>query len=133
PRFNASDRICIPVPLYHCFGCVLGTLCAAVSGAAMIFPCEAFTPESTLEAIEAECCTAIYGVPTMFIAGLEHPTFPERDTSSLRTGITAAAPRPLELVERVEKVMGAEELPLASAPTEASPRVDQTHPDDPTA
>ncbi len=76
PKASGSserDRICIPVPLYHCFGCVLGTMCAAVSGAAMIFPRETFDAAATLEAIEAERCTAIYGVPTMFIVELEHP------------------------------------------------------------
>src|SRR5207244_12729895 len=126
PRFNASDRICIPVPLYHCFGCVLGTLCAAVSGAAMIFPCEAFTPESTLEAIEAECCTAIYGVPTMFIAELEHPTFPERDTSSLRTGIMAGGPCPRRPMERREKGRGAREVAIGCGQAEPSAPVSLT-------
>ncbi len=100
-RLAASDRICIPVPLYHCFGCVLGTLCAAVSGAAMVFPHEGFDAAATLRAVEAERCTSIYGVPTMFIAELEHADFPQRNTSSLRTGIMAGSPCPIELMKRV--------------------------------
>ncbi len=93
-RLDERDRICIPVPLYHCFGCVLGTLCAAVTGAAMVFPRETFDPAATLEAVESERCTAIYGVPTMFIVELEDPSFRDRNLSSLRTGIMAGARAP---------------------------------------
>ena len=97
-RFTADDRICIPVPFYHCFGCVLGTLCCTVYGAAMIVPAEHFDPEATLNAIESERATTLYGVPTMFIAQLEHPTFAGRDLKSLRTGVMAGSPCPVELM-----------------------------------
>ena len=130
-RFDERDRICIPVPLYHCFGCVLGSLCSVVHGAAMVFPSEGYAPDSTLDAIEAERCTAVYGVPTMFIAELEHPTFPQRDMSSLRTGIMAGSPCPLELMKRVEKEMGAREITIAYGQTEASPLITMTRTDDP--
>jgi len=130
-RLNAMDRICIPVPLYHCFGCVLGATCAVVTGAAMVFPHECFQPAATLQAIERERCTAIYGVPTMFIAELEHPTFPERDTSSLRTGIMAGSPCPVELMKRVVSDLGASEITIGYGQTEASPLITQTATDDP--
>ena len=130
-RLSEVDRICIPVPLYHCFGCVLGSTCAVVTGAAMVFPHESFQPEATLKAIEQERCTAIYGVPTMFIAELEHPTFPQRDTSSLRTGIMAGSPCPVELMKRVVSDMGAREITIGYGQTEASPLITQTATDDP--
>ncbi len=130
-RLTAHDRICIPVPLYHCFGCVLGTMCAAVSGAAMVFPHETFDVEATLRAVELERCTAIYGVPTMFIAELEHPGVPRRDTSSLRTGIMAGSPCPIELMNRVVHKMGAREITIGYGQTEASPLVTMTSTDDP--
>ena len=130
-NLTAADRICIPVPLYHCFGCVLGSTCAVVSGSAMVFPFECFNPEATLRAIEKERCTAIYGVPTMFIAQLEHPTFAERDTSSLRTGIMAGSPCPVELMKRVVSDMGAREITIGYGQTEASPLITQTMTDDP--
>ena len=130
-RLDQRDRICIPVPLYHCFGCVLGTMCASVSGAAMVFPSESFDAEAALQAIEAERCTAIYGVPTMFIVEMEHPSFPDRDTSSLRTGIMAGSPCPIELMKRVVKDMGAREITIAYGQTEASPLVTMTRTDDP--
>ncbi len=129
-NLTPSDRICIPVPLYHCFGCVLGTMCAAVSGAAMIFPHEGFDAAATLQAIEAERCTSIYGVPTMFIAELEHPTFRDRDTSSLRTGIMAGSPCPIELMKRVANEMGAREITIAYGQTEASPLITMTSTED---
>lgn len=129
-NFSAEDRICIPVPLYHCFGCVLGTLCAAVHGAAMIFPAEGFDPGATLRAIEAEHCTAVYGVPTMFIAQLEHAEYPQRDLSSLRTGIMAGSPCPIELMKRVTTEMGAREITIGYGQTEASPLITQTRTDD---
>jgi fatty-acyl-CoA synthase len=130
-RLSEVDRICIPVPLYHCFGCVLGTICAVVHGAAMVFPHESFHPAKTLEAIEAERCTAIYGVPTMFIAMLEHPTFAKCDTASLRTGIMAGSPCPVELMKRVVTDMGAREITIGYGQTEASPLITQTATDDP--
>lgn len=120
------DRICIPVPLYHCFGCVLGTMCAVVWGSTMVIPYESFNAEETLKAIESERCTAIYGVPTMFIAELEHPTFTSRNTSSLRSGIMAGSPCPIELMKRVVKDMGAHEITIGYGQTEASPLITQT-------
>ncbi len=130
-RLSAEDRICIPVPFYHCFGCVLGTLCATVYGAAMIIPAEYFQAQATLDAIEKERATVIYGVPTMFIAELEDPSFAGRDLSSLRTGIMAGAPCPIEPMRRVMNVMGAREITIAYGQTEASPVVTQTRTDDP--
>lgn len=128
---QASDRVCIPVPLYHCFGCVLGTLVCAVHGSAMIFPSESFQAGETLKAIEAERCTAIYGVPTMFISQLEHSDYAQRDLSSLRTGIMAGSPCPIELMKRVTQDMGAREITIGYGQTEASPIITQTRTDDP--
>jgi fatty-acyl-CoA synthase len=130
-RLDGRDRICIPVPLYHCFGCVLGTMCGVVSGAAMVFPHESFDSAAVLAAIEAERCTAIYGVPTMFIDELEHPDFPRRDLSSLRTGIMAGSPCPVELMRRVTGDMGAREITIGYGQTEASPLLTMTRTDDP--
>ncbi|NDC62472.1 MAG: acyclic terpene utilization AtuA family protein [Planctomycetia bacterium] len=129
-RLSARDSICIPVPLYHCFGCVLGTLCAAVHGATMVFPAEGFQPEATLRAIEAERCTAVYGVPTMFIAMLEHPEYSGRDLGSLRTGMMAGSPCPIELMRRVTGEMGAAQMTIGYGQTEASPLITQTQVDD---
>ncbi|HEY3392738.1 MAG TPA: AMP-binding protein [Lacipirellulaceae bacterium] len=130
-KLDHTDRICIPVPLYHCFGCVLGTLCAVAHGAAMVFPAESFNPCATLAAIEAERCTAIYGVPTMFIAMLEHEDYPRRNLSSLRTGIMAGSPCPIETMKRVTHEMGAREITIGYGQTEASPLITQTRTDDP--
>lgn len=130
-RLDHRDRICIPVPLYHCFGCVLGTMCAVVRGATMVFPRESFEVAATLDAIQAERCTAIYGVPTMFIAELEHPSFAGRDLSSLRTGIMAGSPCPIEIMKRVEREMGAREMTIAYGQTEAAPLITMTRTDDP--
>ena len=130
-RIDERDRICIPVPLYHCFGCVLGTLVAAIHGAAMVFPLESFRPEATLDAIERERCTVIYGVPTMFIAALEHESYRGRDLRSLRTGIMAGSPCPIELMRRVSTEMGAREITIGYGQTEASPLITQTRHDDP--
>jgi fatty-acyl-CoA synthase len=130
-HLTEKDSICIPVPLYHCFGCVLGTLCAVTHGAAMVFPNECFLPEATLEAIESQGCTAVYGVPTMFIAELEHPTYAIRDLSSLRTGIMAGSPCPIELMKRVTRDMGAREITIGYGQTEAAPLITTTAADDP--
>lgn len=130
-RLSHHDRLCIPVPLYHCFGCVLGTLCSLVHGAAMIFPAEHFDAGATLRAIEQQRCTVVYGVPTMFIAELEHPDFSRRDLSSLRTGIMAGSPCPIELMKRVTELMGAREITIGYGQTEASPLITQTRTDDP--
>ena len=130
-RFTPLDRLCIPVPLYHCFGCVLGTLCCVALGSTMVFPSETFEAGATLAAIESERCTAIYGVPTMFIAMLEHPEYAQRNLSSLRTGIMAGSPCPIELMKRVTHEMGASEITIGYGQTEASPLVTQTVTDDP--
>ena len=130
-QLSAHDRICIPVPFYHCFGCVLGTLCAAVHGAAMIVPADSFHPAATLDAVESERATALYGVPTMFIAQLQDPSFAGRDLSSLRTGIMAGSPCPIEVMRNVIDRMGARQLTIAYGQTEASPVITQTRTDDP--
>jgi len=130
-RITEADRICIPVPFYHCFGCVVGVLCCLVRGAAMIIPAQHFDPEATLNSIEAERATTIYGVPTMFIAQLEHPSFAGRDLTSLRTGIMAGSPCPVELMKRVVDQMGAREMTIAYGLTETSPVITQTRTDDP--
>lgn len=129
-RFTQDDRICIPVPLYHCFGCVLGTLCSVVHGAAMVFPAEVFQAGMSLHAIESERCTAVYGVPTMFIAMLEHTDYPQKNLSSLRTGIMAGSPCPIELMKRVTNQMGASQMTIGYGQTEASPLITQTRADD---
>jgi fatty-acyl-CoA synthase len=120
-RLGDRDRICVPVPLYHCFGCVLGSICATVYGAALVLPSPQFEPLAVLEAVEAERCTVIYGVPTMFIAELDHPEFRRFDLSSLRTGIMAGAPCPIEVMKRVVSDMGAREMTIGYGQTESSP------------
>jgi len=130
-RYSAADRICIPVPFYHCFGCVLGTLCAVVYGAAMVVPAESFDPAATLAAIEQERATSLYGVPTMFIAQLHDPSRKNRDLSSLRTGIMAGSPCPIETMRAVVDEMGCREITIGYGQTEASPIITQTRVDDP--
>jgi fatty-acyl-CoA synthase len=129
-QFDYRDRLCIPVPLYHCFGCVLGTLCSAVHAVTMVFPSESFQAGAALEAIELEGCTAVYGVPTMFIAMLEHADFPLRHLSTLRTGIMAGSPCPIEVMKRVTSEMGAQQMTIGYGQTEASPLITQTRADD---
>ncbi len=128
---SEHDRICIPVPFYHCFGCVLGTLMAAVYGAAMVVPAESFDPKATLDAIEQQRCTALYGVPTMFIAQLNDPSLPGRDLKSVRTGIMAGSPCPIETMRAVVNTMGCREITIGYGQTEASPIITQTRADDP--
>lgn len=130
-KFSADDRVCIPVPFYHCFGCVLGTLGAAVYGAAMIIPADSFQATATLDAMEKERATVLYGVPTMFIAQLQDPTFATRDLKSLRTGIMSGAPCPIEVMRQVVDQMGAHEITIAYGQTEASPVITQTSCDAP--
>ncbi len=130
-QFSEHDRICIPVPLYHCFGCVLGTLCSIAFGATMVFPSETFQAVTALRAIADERCTAVYGVPTMFIAMLEHEDYPHRDLSSLRTGIMAGSPCPIELMRRVTGEMGASQITIGYGQTEAAPLITQTTTQDP--
>ena len=129
-QLGSQDRICIPVPLYHCFGCVLGTLCAAAHGATMVFPSESFHVGAVLEALEHQRCTAVYGVPTMFIAMLEHADFQQHRLTKLRTGIMAGSPCPIELMKRVSHELGAEQMTIGYGQTEASPLITQTLTDD---
>ena len=128
--FTENDRLCIPVPLYHCFGMVMGVLGCATHGAAMVFPGEAFEPKSVLEACEAERCTALFGVPTMFIAELEHPEFKRYDLRTLRTGVMAGAPCPVEVMKRVISDMHMKEVTIAYGMTETSPVSFQSGRDD---
>ncbi len=128
-NFTEHDRLCFPVPLFHCFGCVMASLGCMTRGACMV-PIEIFEPYTVLQAIHQERCTAIYGVPTMFIAELEHPEFASFDLSSLRTGIMAGAPCPIEVMRAVTEKMGARELTIAYGLTETSPVLTQTRPDD---
>jgi fatty-acyl-CoA synthase len=119
--YAQTDRVCIPVPLYHCFGMGLGTLGCVASGAAMVYPAESFAADATLDAIAEERCTSIYGVPTMFIAMLESPRFGDLDLTSLRTGIMAGAPCPVEVMKRVVNEMHAAEMTIAYGMTETAP------------
>jgi fatty-acyl-CoA synthase len=128
--FTERDRLCIPVPFYHCFGCVMGTLACALYGAAMVVPAEAFDALAALQTIQDERCTALYGVPTMFLAELQHPRFGEFDLGSLRTGIMAGSPCPVEVMRAVIDRMGAREVTIAYGLTEASPVITQTQPTD---
>jgi fatty-acyl-CoA synthase len=130
-RLAAADRLCIPVPLYHCFGMVLGVLCCTAVGAAMVFPGESFDAEATLAAIARYRCTALHGVPTMFIAQLDHPNFAAYDVSSLRTGIMAGAPCPIETMRRVIGQMHMREVTIAYGMTETAPISFQSQVDDP--
>lgn len=126
-----QDRICCPVPLYHCFGCVIGVLVAVVSGAALVLPAAQFDALATLQAVHNERATALYGVPTMFIAELEHPEFPRFDLTSLRTGIMAGAPCPIEIMKRVVRQMHCPGMTIAYGLTEASPAITLSKVDDP--
>jgi fatty-acyl-CoA synthase len=128
--FSERDRLCIPVPLYHCFGMVMGVLGCATHGAAMVFPGEAFDPQAVLEAVSAERCTALYGVPTMFIAELEHPQFRSYDLTSLRTGVMAGAPCPVEIMKRAIADMHMREVTICYGMTETSPVSFQSGRDD---
>jgi fatty-acyl-CoA synthase len=130
-RFTEADRVCIPVPLYHCFGMVLGNLACTTHGAAIVYPGESFDPEATLAAVERERCTALYGVPTMFIAELDHPRFAEFELSSLRTGIMAGSPCPVEVMKKVQSDMHMPEVTICYGMTETSPVSFQTATDDP--
>jgi len=130
-RLTAADRLCIPVPMYHCFGMVLGVLAAMTHGAASIFPGEAFEPLAVLNTLTDERCTVLHGVPTMFIAILEHPRFGEFDLRSLRTGIMAGAPCPISVMRRVIDEMHMPEVTICYGMTETSPVSFQSHHDDP--
>jgi len=130
-RLTSEDRVCIPVPFYHCFGMVLGNLAAVTHGATMVVPSLVFEPEPALEAASEERCTAMYGVPTMFIAMLGHERFGDFDLSSLRTGIMAGAPCPEEVMKQVQVDMHLQEMTIAYGMTETSPVSFQTRTDDP--
>ncbi|HJU14843.1 MAG TPA: AMP-binding protein [Stellaceae bacterium] len=130
-KLTEADRLCIPVPLYHCFGMVLGNLASMTHGSAMVFPSEGFDPLATLEAVEAEHCTALHGVPTMFIAEMDHPDFAKFDLSSLRTGIMAGSPCPIEVMKRAVERMHLSEITIAYGMTETSPVSFQSATDDP--
>ncbi|MBM4186778.1 MAG: AMP-binding protein [Gemmatimonadetes bacterium] len=119
--YTAADRVCVPVPLYHCFGMVMGNLGALTHGAAVVYPDVAFEPKATLDAIQAERCTSLYGVPTMFIAQLTHPDFPSYDLSSLRTGIMAGSPCPVEVMKQAIDKMHLREVTICYGMTETSP------------
>ncbi|WP_053692220.1 AMP-binding protein [Streptomyces sp. WM6372] len=129
-HYTELDRVCIPVPFYHCFGMVMGNLACTSHGAAMVIPAPAFDPAATLAAVEAESCTSLYGVPTMFIAELAAPGFDAYDLSSLRTGIMAGSPCPVEVMKEVIDRMGMREVSICYGMTETSPVSTQTRADD---
>jgi len=128
--YSEADRICIPVPFYHCFGMVMGNLAATSHGACMVIPAPSFDPVATLEAVQAERCTSLYGVPTMFIAELSAPGFADYDLSSLRTGIMAGSPCPVEVMKQVMSRMSMREVSICYGMTETSPVSTQTRVDD---
>jgi fatty-acyl-CoA synthase len=130
-RYTEADRVCVPVPFYHCFGMVLGNLACTTHGAAIVVPAPAFEPAATLEAVQSERCTSLYGVPTMFIAELGLPDFDSYDLSSLRTGIMAGSPCPVEVMKQCVSMMHMEEVTIAYGMTETSPVSTQTSVDDP--
>jgi len=129
--YSVEDRVCIPVPFYHCFGMVMGNLACCVHGATMVVPSPSFDPEATLRAVQDEACTSLYGVPTMFIAELGHPEMSSFDLSSLRTGIMAGSPCPIEAMKRVIAEMNMREVTIAYGMTETSPVSTQTAAEDP--
>ncbi len=130
-HYTEEDRVCIPVPFYHCFGMVIGNLACVARGATMVAPGEAFDPGEVLEAVEAERCTSLYGVPTMFIAMLAHDAIGTRDLSTLRTGVMAGSPCPVEVMKQVKSKMNMSQVTIAYGMTETSPVSTQTAVDDP--
>jgi fatty-acyl-CoA synthase len=128
--YTEADRVCLPVPFYHCFGMVMGNLGAVTHGACIVIPAPGFEPGATLSAVAEERCTSLYGVPTMFIAELEHPDFASFDLTSLRTGIMAGSPCPVEVMKRVQRDMHMTEVGICYGMTETSPVSTQTRPDD---
>ena len=130
-RLTSEDRLCMPVPLYHCFGMVLGNLACFTHGATVVYPSPVFDPESTLQAVESERCTALHGVPTMFVTELSHPEFESFDLSTLRTGIMAGAPCPVDVMKRVISDMHMKHVLIGYGQTELSPVNHLTLPDDP--
>jgi fatty-acyl-CoA synthase len=130
-RYTERDRVCVPVPFYHCFGMVIGNLACLTTGACVVVPAEAFDPLLVLETVAAERCTSLYGVPMMFIGELDHPTFPSHDLSSLRTGVMAGTSCPIEVMRAVQSRMGMTEVTICYGMTETSPVSTQSAPDDP--
>lgn len=130
-RYSDRDRVCLPVPYYHCFGMVLGSLACVTHGACMVLPSESFDPSAVLESVQAERCTSLYGVPTMFVSVLEHPRFDRFDVTSLRTGIMAGAPCPIELMRQVVDRLHMAEVAIGYGMTELSPITNFTAADDP--
>jgi fatty-acyl-CoA synthase len=128
--YTEADRVCLPVPFYHCFGMVMGNLGAVTHGSCIVIPAPGFEADATLRAVAAERCTSLYGVPTMFIAELEHPDFASFDLTSLRTGIMAGSPCPVEVMKRVERDMHMSEVSICYGMTETSPVSTQTRTDD---
>lgn len=125
-KYTSADRVCIPVPFYHCFGMVIGNLCCTSHGAAMVIPSESFDPALTLKAVEQEQCTSLYGVPTMFIAELALPDFERYNLTSLRTGVMAGSPCPVEVMKQVQNKMYMKEVSICYGMTETSPVSTQT-------
>jgi fatty-acyl-CoA synthase len=130
-NYSERDRVCIPVPFYHCFGMVLGNLACTTHGACMVIPGESYDAQAVMETVQAERCTSLYGVPTMFIGELEHPRFNEFDFSSLRTGIMAGSPCPIEVMKRVQSQMHMPEVTICYGMTETAPVSTQSALDDP--
>ena len=128
--FTPEDRLCIPVPFFHCFGCVLAILACVTHGTTMV-PVEVYSPTAVMNAIQVEKCTAVHGVPTMFIFMLEHPDFEKYDLSSLRTGIMAGSPCPIKVMQQVIDRMGMKEIVISYGQTECSPVITMTTTDDP--
>jgi fatty-acyl-CoA synthase len=130
-KYSEKDRVCIPVPFYHCFGMVLGNLACTTHGATIVVPAESYDPVMTMQTVQQERCTSLYGVPTMFIGELEHPRFKEFDFSSLRTGIMAGSPCPVEVMKKVTTVMHMPDMTICYGMTETSPVSTQSTTDDP--
>jgi len=130
-RLGVGDKLCVPVPLYHCFGMVLGNLGCTTRGATIVYPSEAFDPSAVLETVEAERCVSLYGVPTMFIGVLDHPGFGDHDLTSLRTGVMAGSPCPIEVMKRCVSDMHMDEVTICYGMTETSPVSFQSRTDDP--
>lgn len=130
-HYSTTDKVCIPVPFYHCFGMVLGNLACTTHGATMVIPGEAFDPEIVMQVVQQEKCTSLYGVPTMFIAELDHPNFNRYDFSSLRTGIMAGSPCPVTVMQKVQSLMNMKEVTICYGMTETSPVSTQSQINDP--
>lgn len=130
-KFTEKDRLCIPVPFYHCFGMVLSNMACVTHGSTMVIPSPAFKPEAVLKAVQNERCTALHGVPTMFIAELSHPNFDKYDYSCLRTGIMAGSPCPIEVMKQVNTLMNMKDIVIVYGQTELSPGITMTTVDDP--